>query len=57
MGPSKGKLSKQEVHFEHPAKGMHKCYECVHFLLKKEECKIVAGKVEKNDWCDKWLKD
>jgi hypothetical protein len=50
------KLTKEEVSFEHPAKGPRHCEQCVHFQPGQDSCKIVSGKIEPGDWCEKWLK-
>lgn len=52
-----GKLSKQSVHFESPAKGPDKCKDCVHFQTRTETCEIVVGHVEGKDWCDKFRRE
>jgi hypothetical protein len=49
------KLTKDEVHFEHPAKGENRCGLCVYFIGNRTQlCKIVAGHVEGKDWCDRF---
>jgi hypothetical protein len=47
------KHTKEEVKFEHPAKGLNHCKDCVHWNAPNR-CKIVEGKVMGVDWCDKW---
>jgi hypothetical protein len=48
-------FTKQQVDFEHPAKGMHHCGECKHFI-RGNACWIVAGVIKPQDWCSKWEK-
>jgi hypothetical protein len=49
------KYTKEEVKFEHPAKGPNHCKDCVHWNAPNR-CKIVEGKVMGVDWCDKFEK-
>lgn len=45
-------FSKQDVEFEHPAKGDEHCNACRHFEIRHPEaCEIVEGKIEGYDWC------
>jgi hypothetical protein len=48
------RLSKQEVHFESPAKGPHHCAQCIHFEHGKDSCSIVEGLVKPEDWCEEY---
>lgn len=48
-----GKLSKAEVHYEHPAKGADHCGACRHFD-GQNGCEIVAGPIEPGDWCERF---
>lgn len=48
--------TKDEVKFEHPAKGMDNCRDCAHFIAKDHLCKIVEGTIQPGDWCDKFKK-
>ena len=49
------KFSKAEVNYEHPARGEHKCSECVHFeVIRPNGCEIVRGLILPGDWCNKW---
>ena len=48
------KLNKEDVAFEHPAKGMKQdCDECVHWDAPYG-CYLVNGIVFCGDWCNKW---
>lgn len=46
------KLPHDEVAFEHPAKGSHHCFECVHWLVLG--CEIVKSPVMPFDWCNRF---
>lgn len=46
------KFSKDQVGFEHPAKGPNHCGDCKHFLGGR--CAIVSGTVLAEDWCRKF---
>lgn len=49
------KFNKEDVHFEHPAKGMADCDECMYYLGEKAmECTRVKGSVAPHDWCDQY---
>lgn len=45
------KLSKSEVRYEHPARGLDRCGGCVHFL-EPNACELVAGAIAPEDWCE-----
>lgn len=45
--------TKQEVSFEHPAQGPHRCSECAHYR-GADKCQIVEGVVRPQDWCKKF---
>jgi hypothetical protein len=47
------KQLKFSVQFEHPAKGPHRCGQCIYFQ-PPDACSKVAGKVESEDWCKLW---
>lgn len=49
------KFSKDQVDFEHPAKGPNHCGECKYFLGGR--CAIVSGIVMAEDWCKKFDKE
>jgi hypothetical protein len=44
---------KNEVEFEHPAKGADHCEMCKHFKMPAA-CEIVMGEVYPGDWCNKF---
>jgi hypothetical protein len=46
-------LSKKEVSFEHPARGMNDCDECKHYA-GAGKCHIVSGLVLPEDWCNRF---
>lgn len=46
------KFTKEQVGFEHPAKGPDHCGQCQHFLGGR--CAIVYSTVMAGDWCRKW---
>lgn len=48
-------LSKEEVHFEHPALGPNECSTCTHYDLGQKRCTIVAGAVAPEDWCEEYF--
>jgi hypothetical protein len=48
-------FTKEQVGFEHPAKGPHHCWECRHF--RGNRCEIVSGAVAAGDWCKKWSRN
>lgn len=49
------KLSKDAVGFEHPARGLNHCGECVHFEKgARNSCEIVAGHITAPDWCQRF---
>lgn len=49
------KYRKDEVRFEHPAKGKQHCGICEHFEVDApRHCEIVAGIIESVDWCDRF---
>lgn len=45
--------TKKEVGFEHPAQGPNHCGDCKHYLGGR--CAIVAGTVQPEDWCRKFV--
>jgi len=47
------KYTKLEVLYEHPAKGMDHCKNCIHFEAPKH-CEIVEGIIHPEDWCKKF---
>lgn len=51
MKQDAGKISKERARFEHPAKGMDHCKDCVHFQPEQKACEIVAGVITPKDWC------
>lgn len=46
-------LTKDEVGFEHPAKGSDSCGGCKQFR-PMHTCRIVAGYIRSGDWCEKY---
>jgi hypothetical protein len=48
------KYTKEQVKFQHPAKGKNQCGQCRHFLKNEEKCEIVNGKIQPEDWCNKF---
>lgn len=49
---AKAKLTQKEVGLEHPARGPHRCSQCIHFNQQTQaDCHIVAGRVLPRDWC------
>jgi hypothetical protein len=47
------KLTKIQVRYEVPAKGMDHCRDCKHFI-GPNRCKIVEGDIQPNGWCEKF---
>jgi hypothetical protein len=47
------KYTKQQVSYEHPAKGDDHCSDCTHFR-GHHSCAIVQGTILPEDWCDKF---
>jgi hypothetical protein len=48
---------KSEVGFEHPAKGMRHCSQCVHFEVKHARgCERVKGEILPSDYCERFFK-
>lgn len=57
MNPSleyRAKLSKPEVRFEHPASMSDTCSRCRYFMPVEYECRIVRGRIQPEDWCNRW---
>lgn len=55
------KLTHAEVAYEHPAKGMSHCSECVHYRDgyppgMYPHCVIVKDPIRPEDWCSKFKK-
>jgi len=51
------KFSKAEVHFG-PAKGPDHCGDCKYFeVYRKQACKIVAGIIYSNEWCNRFIRE
>lgn len=51
-------LSKEEVKYEHPAKEMNDCDDCIHFQVKHfHGCEIVKGTILPEDWCNRFERD
>ena len=47
--------SKDEVGYEHPAKGRQHCSGCKHFeVIGPHHCEIVRGIILPQDWCEKY---
>lgn len=47
-------LSKSEVKFEHPGMGKDSCGECKYFIPGENKCKLVAGTILAQDWCNRF---
>jgi hypothetical protein len=45
-------MTKEEVKFEHPAKGKDHCKSCKFF--RKDHCAIVKGDIKPEDWCEEF---
>jgi len=52
---SHAKLSKAAVHYG-PGMPGSRCDICTHWR-PPESCELVAGKIEKTDWCNRFHKD
>ena len=55
------KLTHVEVAYEHPAKGMHHCSQCEHYVPddppdSEPHCRIVRDPIRAGDWCKRWEK-
>ena len=55
------KLSHAEVAYEHPAKGMQHCSQCVHYVPddppdSEPHCRIVRDPIRAGDWCKRFKK-
>lgn len=48
------KLDHKSVAFEHPAKGVDHCGDCVNWQGPVGQCKIVRPPVRPVDWCNKF---
>lgn len=49
------KKTKNEVGYEHPAKGAKHCEDCRFFEVKgPKQCLKVQGKILPQDWCRLW---
>ena len=48
---------KDQVSFQHPAKGRDDCDECVHYRDEERTCDLVKGLIQPEDWCRKFELD
>jgi hypothetical protein len=46
-------LSKDDVGYERPARGMDRCERCTHFE-KPDQCELVRGIISPKAWCDRF---
>ena len=47
------KLTKVQVRYEVPAKGMDHCRDCQFYIISGH-CKIVEGDIQPNGWCERF---
>lgn len=45
------KPPKKQFKYQDTPKDGKKCVDCVHFLPKTNECKVVAGNIDPKGWC------
>lgn len=50
------RYTKEQVRYEHPAKGKDDCDDCAHFICDSNACELVKGNIEPEDWCRKFEK-
>jgi hypothetical protein len=46
-----GKAKQSAVQYQDTPKDGKKCSDCVHFISKTNECKVVEGTVDPDGWC------
>ena len=49
-----GKVSKAQAKYQDKPKGKQQCAKCLHFVVADNSCKVVAGKVSPQGWCQLW---
>lgn len=49
-----GKVSKAQARYQDGPKGNQTCGKCLHFVAADSTCKVVAGKVNPQGWCQLW---
>ncbi|MCJ7765152.1 MAG: high-potential iron-sulfur protein [Thiovulaceae bacterium] len=45
------KLAKNKVQYQETPKDDQKCKDCLQFLSKTSECKLVEGSINSDGWC------
>lgn len=49
--PLHAKATKNVTEYQDTPKNGEKCKECIHFLSKTNECKVVQGNISPDGWC------
>ena len=57
VSPLEAKLTKEQIKYQDTPNFGRKCADCLHFLPKTNECKIVEGSINPNGWCSVYVKD
>lgn len=55
--PLLAKETKEKLMYQDSPKDGKNCAECLHFLPKTNECKLVEGSISPNGWCMMYFKD
>ena len=50
------KVSPESVQYQAQPKGEQKCSGCLNFVAQSNTCKLVAGQVSPEGWCNLWAK-
>jgi len=52
-----GKGSKKRFEYQDTPKNGEKCVNCMHFLPETNECKVIAGSISPDGWCNLYRED
>lgn len=54
--PLQAKIAQDKIGYQDTPKDSQKCIDCIHFLPKTNECKLVEGSIDPEGWCKLYYK-
>lgn len=57
VSPLEAKLTRKQIKYQDTPNFGRKCVDCLHFIPKTSECKIVEGTINPNGWCTVYVKN
>ena len=57
VSPLEAKLTKDKIKYQDTPNFGRKCADCLHFIAKTNECKIVEGSISPDGWCTVYVKN